>query len=54
MKALKAVTETRLFFLGRMLLFVCNKTGSYIFILTYKELNPIRAAQTPKSLYTSP
>lgn len=32
---------------------VCNKTGSYILILTYKELNPIHAAQTPKSLYTS-
>lgn len=31
---------------GRMLLFVCNKTGSYILIETYKEPNPIHAAQT--------
>lgn len=32
---------------GRMFLFVCNKTGSYILIETYKEPNPIHAAQTP-------
>lgn len=29
-----------------VLVCVCNKTGSYILILTYKELNPIHAAET--------